>query len=176
MTGVQTCALPILKADLVARLTPLAPLLIRAGGAALGVVLALALLFAAGVLRFVPADEPRARPQLILGRRGSRDYTVRPDERRAHMTVVGLSGMGKSKAVASWVAQDILREREAALVLDIHQSLIDDVLALVGDRVRAQRGLVLEVGHPRWAYGFDPLWCFPGDRPELRATAAARAW
>jgi hypothetical protein len=35
---------------------------------------------------------------------------------------------------------------------------------------------VLEAGHPHSAYGFDPLWCFPGDRPELRAAAAARAW
>ncbi len=175
-TGQLAVLLAELKADLLARFMLLAPLLPKVGAVVLAVALLLLLLLASGIVRLVPRDQPRRRKQLVLGRHGSRAYTVRPDERRAHMTVVGLSGMGKSKAVASWVAQDILREREASLVLDIHRTLIDDVLGLVGDHVRAQGGLVLEAGHPRWAYGLDPLWCFPGDRPELRAAAAARAW
>jgi hypothetical protein len=134
------------------------------------------LLLATGIVRVVPAGRGAQGGDLVLGTARRRRYRVRPEERRAHMTALGLSGMGKSKAVASWVAQDILRERETSIVLDIHQTLVEDVLGLAGDRVRAQGGLVLEAGHPRWAYGFDPLWCFPGDRPEFRAAAAARVW
>jgi hypothetical protein len=53
-TGWLQLFLAELKADLVARLTPLAPLLIRAAGAVLGAGLVLALLIAARVIRFVP--------------------------------------------------------------------------------------------------------------------------
>src|SRR5919202_2983603 len=57
-TGRLQLVLAELKADLLARLAPLAPLLIRAGGAALGVALALALLFAAGGPRALAPRQP----------------------------------------------------------------------------------------------------------------------
>src|SRR5439155_10348972 len=120
-SGQLELALAELKAGLVARLTEAAPLLLDVGSVALAVAAVLALLVGAGVVRLAPGDGPRARRQLALGRGRRGLFLVRPDERRAHMTVVGLSGMGKSKAVAAWVAQDIRREREASLVLDIHQ-------------------------------------------------------
>lgn len=176
ITGQFPLFLANLKAALLARLAAAGGMLAGAGGVVALLVLAFGLLCVAAVAASAPGRQPRARKELVLGKGRSGTFTVRQDERRAHLTVVGLSGMGKSKAVASWVGQDILREREASIVLDIHQTLIDDVLGLVGDRIEVQRGLVLEAGHPRWAYGFDPLWCFPGDRPELRAAAAARAW
>lgn len=158
------------------RLASLVPLAIDAGLALLGLLALVALLFAAGVLRLAPGGAPPRGDHLVLGRARRGFFAVRPAERAAHLTVVGLSGTGKSKAVASWVAQDILRGRDTAIVLDIHRALIEDVLGQVGDHVAARDGLVLEAGHPRWAYGFDPLWCAPGDRPELRAAAAARVW
>ena len=127
-TGRLAFLLDEFKAGLLARLARLVPLLPGVCAACRTVGLLLLLLLTSGIVRLVPRDQPRCRKQLVLGRQRSRAYTVRPDERRAHLTVVGLSGMGKSKAVASWVAQDILREREASLVLDIHQTLIDDVL------------------------------------------------
>ncbi len=165
-----------LKAKLSSALVSAVPLVAYAGGILLLVLVGFLLLLATGVVKIVADDGPRRGKQLVLGKGKSGRYKVRPDERRAHMTVLGLSGMGKSKAIASWVSQDILREQETSIVLDIHQTLIEDVLSQVGDHIRAQGGLVLEASHPRWSYGFDPLWCFPGDRPELRAAAAAKVW
>jgi hypothetical protein len=136
-TGQLQLFLADLKAALVARLTAaVAPLDGDVGVVALA-GLAIALLCAGIGVMIAPDERPRGRKELILGKGRSGTFTVRPDERRAHLTVVGLSGMGKSKAVASWVSQDILRERETSIVLDIHQTLIDDVLGLVGDRIEA---------------------------------------
>jgi hypothetical protein len=51
------------------------------GAVCLAVALLLLLLLASGAVRVVPRDQPHGRKQLALGRHGSRDYTVRPDER-----------------------------------------------------------------------------------------------
>jgi hypothetical protein len=84
--------------------------------------------------RHAPAPNNTPEEGIILGHniyRGVvKDIKIKRDDRRRHMYVIGKSGGGKSKFIASMAIQDILNG-EGVGVLDPHGDLIEDILKKV---------------------------------------------
>ena len=57
-----------------------------------------------------------------------RGLYLSPSDRSTHLYVVGSSGVGKSKALASWILEDI-ENRRGCGVIDPHGDLVKDVLS-----------------------------------------------
>jgi len=77
------------------------------------------------------------RPQLLLGTYGppllSRSYRLGPAEVASHKHVIGLTGQGKSKLLASSFVQ-LVNQGEACALIDPHADLAHDVLAALLDQ------------------------------------------
>lgn len=85
-----------------------------------------------------PVNMPREG--LILGRsifRGEETLVrMKPEDRRRHLYMIGMTGVGKSNVLASMAAQDI-EAGHGVCIIDPHGSLAEDVLARV-PRTRAE--------------------------------------
>ena len=53
-----------------------------------------------------------------------------PEDRSTHLYVIGSSGVGKSKALATWILEDI-EARRGCGVIDPHGDLIRDILGYI---------------------------------------------
>ncbi len=82
--------------------------------------------------------------------------TLPEEMRTTHQLVLGASGMGKTKALAGWVAHD-LDAGHGVIVIDPHEELVFDALALAGDKLPARQPIILSAGDPSWAIGYNPL-------------------
>lgn len=77
-----------------------------------------------------------------------------PDEDRStHLYVVGSSGVGKSKGMATWVLDDIENGRGCG-VIDPHGDLVADIVANCSD---ASNVILVDLTDPDYTIGFNPL-------------------
>ena len=77
-----------------------------------------------------------------------------PDEDRStHLYVLGSSGVGKSKAIANWVIEDI-KEKRGCGVIDPHGDLIKDIIGQVFDYDNV---ILVDLSDPDYIIGFNPL-------------------
>jgi hypothetical protein len=76
-----------------------------------------------------PADLPSEG--IILGeniyRSESREIKIKRSDRRRHSYIIGKSGVGKSKLIASMAIQDIING-EGVCILDPHGDLVEDII------------------------------------------------
>ncbi len=78
-------------------------------------------------------------------------------ERSTHTYVIGQPGTGKSRAIESWVMQDI-RAGKAVGVIDPHGDLYNNLLARLTDYPQLWKKIVLfDPLDKKWVVGFNPL-------------------
>lgn len=88
---------------------------------------------------------------------GHSEVELNERQRALHTYVVGQSGMGKSKAIETWVVQDILAGRGVG-VIDPHGELYTNLLSWLSQRPELWRKIVLvDPTDPIWTIGFNPL-------------------
>jgi hypothetical protein len=96
---------------------------------------------------------------IYIGRTKWRDmdkpFGLWPEDRRAHMYVVGKTGTGKSSLLESMARQDILAGNGLAL-FDPHGDLVERLNDWVPEN-RRQDVIYLNVPDPRQPFGFNPL-------------------
>jgi len=75
------------------------------------------------------------------------------DDRSTHLYVVGSSGVGKSKGLATWILDDIQNGRGCG-VIDPHGDLVRDVVA---GSLGATNVILIDLTDPDYIIGFNPL-------------------
>lgn len=75
------------------------------------------------------------------------------DDRSTHIYVIGSSGVGKSKALATWILDDIANANGCG-VIDPHGDLIHDV---VGNLPDTSNVILVDLTDPDYLIGFNPL-------------------
>lgn len=108
---------------------------------------------------------------IFIGRTKWRDldkpFGLWPEDRRAHMYVIGKTGTGKSSLLEAMVRQDIMAGHGLAL-FDPHGDLVDRVNAWV-PKERRKDVIYLNVPDPAQPFGFNPLENVPPLRRSLAA-------
>jgi hypothetical protein len=86
------------------------------------------------------------------------DKSIVPVKHRAtHTYVVGQSGTGKSRALESWIMQDILAGQGVG-VIDPHGELFHNLIYRLAARPETwDRIVLLDPLDPKWTIGFNPL-------------------
>lgn len=74
-------------------------------------------------------------------------------DRSTHLYVVGSSGVGKSKALATWILDDVARANGCG-VIDPHGDLICDVVGYLPDMSNV---ILVDLTDPDYVIGFNPL-------------------
>ena len=78
-------------------------------------------------------------------------------QRASHTYVVGQSGTGKSRAIESWVMQDVAAGRGIG-VIDPHGDLFRNLLLRLAARPEVwKRVVILDPLNSKWTVGFNPL-------------------
>jgi len=90
------------------------------------------------------------------------DYPfLTPRERETHTYVIGQPGVGKSRAIESWVMQDILKGNGVG-VIDPHGDLYHNLtLRLVSRPEVWNRIVMIDPCNPKWVTPFNPLEAVP---------------
>lgn len=83
------------------------------------------------------------------------------EDRSTHLYVVGSSGVGKSKALATWILDDIQNGRGCG-VIDPHGDLVRDVVA---NSLGASNVILVDLTDPDYIIGFNPLEAQEGIDP-----------
>jgi Type IV secretion-system coupling protein DNA-binding domain len=96
-----------------------------------------------------------------------RPFGLWPEDRRAHMYVVGKTGTGKSSLLEGMIRQDILAGNGLAL-FDPHGDLVERLRAWMPES-RRQDLIYLDVPDPDQPFGFNPLEGVPPLRRSLAA-------
>lgn len=86
-------------------------------------------------------------------------------DRSTHTYVLGSSGVGKSKGLATWILEDVYNNRGCG-VIDPHSDLIRDVIANAPDR---EDIIVVDLTDPNYIIGFNPLEQQKGIDPYTQA-------
>jgi len=90
-------------------------------------------------------------------------------QRATHTYVVGQSGTGKSRALESWIMQDVRANRGVG-VIDPHGDLFNNLLARIADLPDlADRVVLFDPLDPDWVIGFNPLEAAEGYSQERLA-------
>jgi hypothetical protein len=109
---------------------------------------------------------------IFLGRTKWRDldkpFGLWPEDRRAHMYVIGKTGTGKSSLLEAMVRQDILAGNGVAL-FDPHGDLVDRLNAWIPEE-RRKDVIYLNVPDPEQPFGFNPLENVPARKRSLVAS------
>ncbi len=109
---------------------------------------------------------------IFIGRTKWRDldkpFGLWPEDRRAHMYVIGKTGTGKSSLLEAMARQDILAGNGLAL-FDPHGDLVDRVNAWV-PKERRKDVIYLNVPDPEQPFGFNPLESVPRLKHSLVAS------
>ncbi|MBX3004605.1 MAG: DUF87 domain-containing protein [Anaerolineales bacterium] len=88
---------------------------------------------------------------------GERETAFGFTDRATHTYVVGQSGTGKSRALESWVMQDILNGRGVG-VIDPHGDLFNNLLTRIAIRHQLHdRVVIFDPLDPDWIVGLNPL-------------------
>lgn len=92
-----------------------------------------------------------------------------PGERATHTYVIGQSGTGKSRALESWIMQDVRAGRGVG-VIDPHGDLFHNLLARIAMLHEvADRVILFDPLDTKWLVGFNPLQKVAGLAPERLA-------
>lgn len=75
------------------------------------------------------------------------------EDRSTHVYVIGSSGVGKSKALATWILDDIKKGRGCG-VIDPHGDLIRDIISHLP---RFDNVILVDLTDPEYIVGFNPL-------------------
>lgn len=75
------------------------------------------------------------------------------EDRSTHVYVLGSSGVGKSKGLATWILADIYGGRGCG-VIDPHGDLIRDIIASAPNR---EDIIIVDLTDPHYVIGFNPL-------------------
>jgi hypothetical protein len=83
--------------------------------------------------------------------------SLRPSQRATHTYVIGQPGTGKSRALESWIRQDILAGHGVG-VIDPHGDLFSDLLCFLASRPEVwERVIIFDPCNPKWVTPFNPL-------------------
>jgi len=87
-------------------------------------------------------------------------------QRSRHVFVIGATRSGKSKAIESWIRQDI-NNHNGIGVIDPHGDLIDDILAYIAslDKFDYSRLVYFDPTSTTHSIGFNPLQVISGAKP-----------
>ncbi|HET6842993.1 MAG TPA: type IV secretory system conjugative DNA transfer family protein [Candidatus Angelobacter sp.] len=117
---------------------------------------------------------------LVLGHGpDGRQITIDPDDRQAHMHVIGSSGSGKSKFL-EWIMRQDLKNRQGFCLIDPHGTLYHDILNYCGHKVLERDIVLLDLSDPAHIIGFNPFKkAAQGDvsvQVDRRISATMHAW
>lgn len=88
---------------------------------------------------------------------GHDQITLSERQRATHTYVVGQSGTGKSRALESWIMQDVLAGHGVG-VIDPHGDLYDHLVARIAEHPALWEKVILFNSlDPDWVVGFNPL-------------------
>lgn len=87
------------------------------------------------------------------------------EDRSTHVYVLGSSGVGKSKGLATWILEDIRKGRGCG-VIDPHGDLVNDIVGNIDD---FRRIVLVEMTDPENIVGFNPLEQQEGIDPYTQA-------
>jgi Type IV secretion-system coupling protein DNA-binding domain len=95
------------------------------------------------------------------------------DARSTHLHVVGQPGTGKSRALESWIMQDIAKGHGVG-VIDPHGEMFDHLLSRLAGLLPqhpelAERVVIINPQDPTWTVGFNPLEVIQGFSTERLA-------
>jgi hypothetical protein len=94
---------------------------------------------------------------LLLGHDAcGRPVTLSPEEREAHMHVIGSSGSGKSKFLEQMIRED-LKNRQGFCLIDPHGTLYKEVLDYASHKVLGREIVLLDLSKPEFVIGFNPF-------------------
>ncbi len=100
---------------------------------------------------------------------GHKRSTLPAVHRSTHTYVVGQSGTGKSRALESWVMQDILAGHGVG-VIDPHGDLFHNLCCRLAAKPQVwERIVILDPLDPHWVVGFNPLEAVANLHPERLA-------
>lgn len=88
------------------------------------------------------------------------------DDRSTHTYVLGSSGVGKSKALATWIIEDIYNGRGYG-VIDPHGDLIRDIIDYLPEE--PDNVIHVDLTDPKYVIGFNPLEQQKGIDPYTQA-------
>ncbi len=115
---------------------------------------------------------------LFLGRTNWRDrikpFGVYPQDRMAHLYIVGQTGTGKTTLLQNLIWQDLRRGHGVAF-LDPHGDAVEDLVARFPAERRADL-VYLNAPDPNLAFGFNPLEAVPLDQRALAASGIIEAF
>jgi hypothetical protein len=105
-----------------------------------------------------------AHPLWLTNEKGP--FWITREERARHVYVLGASGAGKTKALESWIRQDLTDGRGVG-VLDLHGDLTQSLLAYLAasSAARSRRLYLLDPSARASAPGFNPLEVPQGVEP-----------
>src|ERR1700716_3038255 len=101
-------------------------------------------------------------------RRDERIFSIKDDDRFAHIYIIGKTGTGKSTLLETMVLQDLRRGAGVALI-DPHGDLVDRLVGRVPDW-RQPDVIYLNAHDPSQPYGYNPLRHVRQDRITLAAS------
>jgi len=88
---------------------------------------------------------------------GHHEIALSENQRSTHTYVIGQSGTGKSRAMESWILQDI-HAGHGVGVIDPHGDLYNHLIARLADIPQVwQRVILFDPLDPDWVVGFNPL-------------------
>lgn len=88
---------------------------------------------------------------------GHQSSTLSSKQRLTHTYVIGQPGTGKSRALESWIMQDIALDRGIG-VIDPHGDLYNNLLARLALKPEIWNRIILfDPLDPKWIIGFNPL-------------------
>jgi hypothetical protein len=100
---------------------------------------------------------------------GHDQIVLQEKQRATHTYVIGQPGMGKSRALESWIMQDILAGRGVG-VIDPHGDMFNNLLARVAKLPELWAKVILvDPADPSWSVAFNPLEAL--DRTSLERVA-----
>lgn len=93
---------------------------------------------------------------------GNNAHTLSQSQRATHSYVIGQSGTGKSRAIESWVLQDVISGHGVG-VIDPHGDLFRNLILRLAARPKIWKQVVIiDPLNPKWMVGFNPLQTFSG--------------
>ena len=119
------------------------------------------------------------KPLLLGYDARERPLSLKPDDRKIHMHVIGASDSGKSKFLESMMRED-LKNRQGFALLDPHGTLYDEIVTYCARHLPDRDIILLNLSNPENIVGFNPFQrTLDGDisvQVDARVRATMHAW